>query len=102
MIEVTPAAQVAIRRLLEEKGLSGPIRVFLQAGCGGSQLAMGLDQPRPSDTQVEIDGYVYLIDKGLAESVGEVKVDYLADAYVPGFAITSARPLPTGCAGCSC
>jgi len=102
MIEVTPAAQAAVRRLLEEKGLSGPIRVFLEGGCGGSQLAMGLDQARPGDAQVEIDGYVYVMDKGLCQTVGRVTVDYLDDTYVPGFAITAARPLPSGCAGCSC
>lgn len=106
MMEVTPAASEALKAVMAEKNLDPPIRIFLQSGCSGSQLAMGVDQARDGDDQFDVDGVSYVIESKLAKLVGDMKLDYLSDDSQQGFMLTSAKPLPQpeggGCGSCSC
>ena len=109
MMEVTPAASEALKAVIAEKNLEPPIRIFLQSGCSGSQLAMGVDQARDGDDQFDVDGVSYVIDGKLCELVGDMKLDYLTDDQQQGFMLSSSKPLPQpeggscgSCSSCGC
>jgi len=102
MMEVTPAASEALKAVMAEKNLEPPIRIFLQSGCSGSQLAMGVDQARDGDDQFDVDGVSYVIDGKLSELVGDMKLDYLTDDGQQGFMLSSSKPLPQPEGGGSC
>jgi Fe-S cluster assembly iron-binding protein IscA len=104
MLEVTNTAQEVIKRVLTEQQLEGPVRIFLDQGCAGAQLGMGVDEARPNDRSVELDGLTFVLDQGLADMTGGITVDYVADATQPGFTLTPEKALqaPEGCGGGCC
>jgi hypothetical protein len=59
MLTVTEIAQKQIAKFFEENALR-PVRVFLSNGCGGPQIAMGLDDARSEDTVFEFAGVQFL------------------------------------------
>ena len=86
-----------------------PISIFLQSGCSGTQLAMGVDQARDGDDTYDVDGISYVIETKLAEVVGDMKLDYLNDDIQQGFMLSSSKPLPQpeggscgSCSSCGC
>ena len=101
MVEVTTPAQEALKNVMEEKNVTGPLRFFLQQGCGGGQLALAVDEQRDTDEVYDVGGYTYVVDKGLAIQTGSLKLDYVDDGQRQGFLISSDRPLEMG-GGCGC
>jgi len=65
---------------------------------------LALDEPKDSDKVFEEDGLKFLVDEGLLEKCGAVKVDFVEAGYRSGFSITSANPLGGGgsCSSGSC
>lgn len=61
---------------------------------------MVLDEPKDNDAQVEIEGLTYLIDKGLSERAGTVKVDFVDNGWQQGFTLASEKPLSSGAMSC--
>lgn len=107
MVAVTPAAQEALKQVMQERNWDAPLRVFVAQGCGGAQLALGLDQAQETDEQFEVEGLTFLVDKELSGILGEVKLDFVSQDQQQGFLLTSEKPLPSGggdgCGcGCSC
>lgn len=45
---------------------------------------------------MEIEGLTYLIDKGLSERAGTVKVDFVDNGWQQGFTLASEKPLSSG------
>ena len=102
MVEVTPQASEAIKAIMAEKNLDGILRIFMQQGCGGAQLALGIDELRPTDDSYEADGLTYVVDKELGAITGKLTLDYLNEAAQAGFTISSENPLPAAEGGCGC
>jgi iron-sulfur cluster assembly protein len=105
MLTVSNEATEALKNIMAERSLDSPVRIFAQNSCGGAQLALGVDEARETDHQVEFGGITFVIDKDLVDQTGAVSLNYVADAAVPGFAINSEKPLVVegGCGcGCSC
>lgn len=68
-------------------------------------MRLVLDEPKDNDEKFEVDGLTYLIDKGLGEQSGTVKVDYVDNGWQAGFVLSAANPLGGGgsCGtSCSC
>jgi Fe-S cluster assembly iron-binding protein IscA len=67
-------------------------------------LGLALDEPKDSDKTYDNDNLKFLVDSGLMENCGEIKVDYNDDGYRSGFAITSKVPIAGagGSCGSSC
>jgi len=63
-------------------------------------MALALDEPKETDHSKEFDGITYLLDKELAERVGEVSVDYVERGWRAGFVISTKKPLGFGIAEC--
>ena len=95
MITITEKAQEQIKTFFKDREIQ-PIRIFLNQGCGGSQLAMALDEKKETDTSREIAGVEYLMDSKLLESASPVEVNFSET----GFQITSNLELSSGCSSC--
>jgi iron-sulfur cluster assembly protein len=69
-------------------------------------MALALDEPKDSDHTTEFEGVTYLLDKDLAEKIGEVTVDFQEEGWRAGFVISTKLPLsydtPSCGSGCSC
>jgi len=65
---------------------------------------LALDEPKDTDKVFEEGGLKFLVDNGLQDKCGAVKVDFIEAGYRSGFSITSANPLSSGgssCGSCS-
>lgn len=101
MIEVTEKANQAVKKVLEERKLEGALRVFLNSGCGGTSLAMAMDEAKEGDLSLDKDGVTYIIESALDNMAGGVTIDYVDQGYSQGFTITPVNELDMG-EGASC
>ncbi|MCK5517022.1 MAG: hypothetical protein KAI39_09130 [Desulfobulbaceae bacterium] len=62
---------------------------------------MALDEPKDNDKTFKEDGVNFIVEEGLLESCGTIKVDFLEAGYRSGFSITSTNPVSGGGGGCS-
>ncbi|MFH1156898.1 MAG: IscA/HesB family protein [Pseudomonadota bacterium] len=95
MIDVTNAAQEQVSEYFKGREIQ-PIRIFLNQGCGGPQLAMALDQKTDADEAFEFGGVEYIMESTLMNQASPVKVDYTG----MGFSLTSSLKLSSGCGSC--
>lgn len=95
MFTVTEAAQNEIARYFENR-TPAPIRVFLNSGCGGAQLAMAVDMQKDGDTLYTIGGMEYVIETDLLNQAQPLVVDF-KDV---GFKLSSSLKLSSGCSSC--
>lgn len=99
MLTVTEAAQEQVAAYFKTNQLR-PIRIFLHnGGCGGPQIAMALDEKRPTDTDFEVAGITYLVDPAFLEQAQPITIDHNG----AGFDIQTSLVLePSGCGSCGC
>lgn len=95
MIDVTQAAQQQVNDYFKDKEIQ-PIRIFLNQGCGGPQLAMAMDQKKDTDTGFEHGGVEYIMETELLAQASPVTVDFIG----MGFSLTSSLELSSGCGSC--
>ncbi|MBU1194561.1 MAG: IscA/HesB family protein [Proteobacteria bacterium] len=95
MINVTQTAQEMVQAYFEGRP-SQPIRIFITSGCGGQQLAMALDEKKPTDAVFTHGTIDYIMETGLLEQASPVEVDYIGT----GFRINSQLELGGGCSSC--
>lgn len=109
MLEITDSAVKNVKDYLSQNNVSSAIRVSLMSGgCSGPSLSLSLDEAKDSDLCVEQDGVNFVIDKGLSETCGAVKVDFVESSggcgcSGGGFTISCEKTLPGarsgGCGG---
>lgn len=95
MFTVTQSAQEQIKAYFEDNDVK-PIRVFLSNGCGGSQLALALDEKRPSDAAYPFANFEFIIEQTLLDQAQPMQIDF----GEKGFIINSSLQLSCGCSGC--
>lgn len=95
MISVTETDQKEINAYFADKELK-PIRIFLNNGCGGPQLAMAIDDKKSSDSVYEINGVEYLMDTQLLQDAKPVEINFSG----MGFQLSSSLQLSSGCSSC--
>ena len=95
MLTVTEKAQEQISAFFKGREAK-PIRIFLTNGCGGPQIAMGLDEATDQDSVFEFSGIQYLVEKTLLDQAKPIEIDFGVD----GFKITSSLELGAACGGC--
>lgn len=95
MITVTESAQEQIKAYFVDKELK-PVRIFLNNGCGGPQLAMALDEKKSNDTVFEVNGVEFLMESRLLEDAKPVEVSYSG----MGFQLKSSLELSSACSSC--
>jgi Fe-S cluster assembly iron-binding protein IscA len=95
MLNVTEQAQEQIANYFKENELK-PIRVFLNSGCGGRQIALALDVARPEDAVFEVVGVQYLVEKSFLAQAQPIEIDFAGH----GFKVSSSLQLGGVCGGC--
>jgi Fe-S cluster assembly iron-binding protein IscA len=94
LVTLGPGAGQAIKSLLSEGGIQGPIRIEIQStGCCDPSLGLIVDTVRESDLVEELDGLTFVISPETHQLVGEVRISYTDDAGRKGFVLTSSKPL---------
>jgi len=94
LVTLGPDAGQAIKSLLSERGIRGPVRIEIQStGCCDSSLELSVDTVRESDLVEELDGLTFVISPETHQLVGEVRISYTDDAGRKGFILTSSNPL---------
>jgi len=94
LVTLDPDAGQAIRSLVSERGIRGPVRIEIQStGCCDSSLELSVDTVRESDLVEELDGLTFVISPETHQLVGEVRISYTDDAGRKGFILTSSNPL---------
>ncbi len=100
MIQLTPRAAEAVRKLQIEKGAGDrPLRIFVEAGgCSGLEYGMSFDPPKETDVKMESEGVpFYICEKSLKRLDGSV-VDFDDGLMGKGFEIRN--PNATSTCGC--
>ena len=100
---VTDIAVSKLKEYIEQNNIDSALRVALmQGGCSGLSLGLALDEPKDDDTVFENTSLKFLIEKGLLETCGSIKVDYIDAGPRSGFSITSSNSIGGGGCGGSC
>lgn len=100
MITLTENARKELEAFFADKE-KGVIRVFVASGgCGGSSLALALDESNAEDSVFDVDGFTFCINK---ELLGQIEAATIDLSYM-GFVIETRVPLPLqgdcSCSGC--
>ena len=99
MLEVTTTAQEQLGSYMKTNSLDSPIRVYLaEGGCSGAMLALALDETREGDATYEAGELTFVMEQGLKDMAGEVKVDFVEMNGRSGFLVSSQNPL-SNCGG---
>jgi len=119
-IDLTAAAAVAVKELLEKRDLDGyALRVYVQGGgCSGFQYGMALENNiREQDTVIEEHGVKVVIDDVSIGYMRGASIDYVEDVMGNGFKIDNPNAMsscgygnsseaqgeegtPSACGGC--
>jgi len=94
LVTLGPGAGQAVKSLLSERGIQGPVRVELQfTGCCDPSLGLIVDTVRESDLVEEVDGLTFVIDPETHQLAGEVRISCTDDAGSNRFVLTSSKPI---------
>jgi Fe-S cluster assembly iron-binding protein IscA len=94
LVTLDPGAGQAVKSLLSEKGVQGPVRVELQfTGCCDPSLGLIVDTVRESDLVEETDGLTFVIDPETHQLTGEVRISCTDEAGRNRFVLTSSKPI---------
>jgi len=94
LVTLGPGAGRAIKSLLSERGIQGPVRIELQfTGCCDPSLGLIVDTAHESDLVEEVDGLTFVISPETHELAGEVTISYADEAGRRGFVLTSSNPV---------
>lgn len=74
-LHVTPAAQEALSQYPVPAGKGFRIEMELTGGwCTVWELHLALDEPRPNDTEIKVDEFLFYMDKFTYHFLGEEKL----------------------------
>lgn len=97
MLTLTDTAKTQILEYFNGNDIK-PIRIFLNSGCGGQQLALAVDDQRPEDTLHTFGELTFLVEQSLMEKAEAITIDF----DMQGFTIDSKLELASGgCSGCA-
>ena len=101
MFDVTDLAVQKLKEYLQQNSIESALRIALmQGGWAGPSLGLALDEPKENDKIFENDDLKFLVEEGLLNTCGSIKVEYADAGPRSGFGITSANPIGGG-GGCS-
>ena len=103
VVSITEKAQKEILKVIQEENIEGlSLRLFVQGGCGGITLGLGLDKTiREGDLIIDFPGFKLLIDKISLKYVQGATIDF--DEKTRDFEIRGTDPAlfeSSGCAAC--
>ena len=97
MFTVTESAKELVLDYFKGNNIK-PVRVFVNNGCGGQQLALAVDEEHPGDTVHSFGELKFLVEQSLMEKAQTITIDF----GMQGFTIDSKLELTQGgCSGCA-
>jgi Fe-S cluster assembly iron-binding protein IscA len=97
MLTVTESAKVQVLDYFKGGDIK-PVRIFVNSGCGGQQLALAVDDQQPGDTVHSFGELTFLVEQKLMEKAHTIKIDF----DMQGFSIDSKLELlQGGCSSCA-
>jgi Fe-S cluster assembly iron-binding protein IscA len=97
MLTLTDEARTQIIEFFKGNDIK-PVRVFLNSGCGGQQLALAMDERQPDDTIHTFGELTFLVEPSLMEKARTLAIDFKDG----GFTIESELELaPASCSACA-
>lgn len=94
MIEVTEPAIATLNDYMKEQNITSPLRIFMSSGCCGASLGLAADSLKEGDHEAQAGEISLVIEKGLLETLGGVKIDFVSEDGRSGLTISSDNPLP--------
>ena len=99
---VTDQAVEKLKEYLEQNNISSALRIALmQGGWAGPSLGLALDEPKDNDKVYDQDNLKFLVEEGLMNTCGAIKVEFIDAGPRSGFGITSTNSIGGGSGGCS-
>lgn len=92
-VTITPRAAAEVKKIRDTKNIPAGycLRVGVRGGgCGGAQLIIGFDKPRPGDLAYTLEGIDLVVEKKHALFVVGKKVDFYEGSDARGFLFTNA------------
>ena len=113
MLDVSDLANEKLVEYMKSNNISSSLRLaVMQGGCSGPALGLALDEVKETDESFVKEDLTFLVEKGLLEQCGTIKVDFVDAGPRSGFSISSTNPLPgagdscnpnsCGSGGCGC
>ena len=97
MLTITDTARNQVLDYFKEGDIK-PVRVFVNSGCSGQQLALAVDEQQPGDTVHSFGELTFLVEQKLMENAKTITIDF----NMRGFSIDSKLELVQGgCSGCA-
>jgi uncharacterized protein YneR len=98
MIKVTSRAILLLKDFFGDKEIK-PVRIFLKlGGCGIRSFGVAVEKPKKNDEVISVNGYTFIIEKGLWNKVKPIKVDADSISFrISGKGVQSN----SGCGTCS-
>lgn len=91
-IEVTQKAQEELKRVLESRKDSKPLRIYVASyGWGGPSFGLALDEPKEDDMTIEADNFTFILEDYLSENFGAFTIDYSDNWLRKGFSVIPDR-----------
>ena len=98
MINLTQKASEELKKILESKKTSKPLRIYIAGyGWGGPIFGIALDEHKEGDTEIKVDDFVFLTDDVLQENFQKFTIDYNDGWLRKGFTITADGQEVGGC-----
>jgi iron-sulfur cluster assembly accessory protein len=100
VVSLTTSAASEVKSLLQLPENAGKtLRVYVeQGGCSGMQYSMVFDEPRPDDSNTQIQGVSVLVDPFSAQYLRGAVVDFSDSLTGGGFKISN----PNARQSCGC
>ena len=98
MFTVTESAKEQVLDYFKGNDIK-PVRVFVNSGCSGEQLALAVDEQQSNDTVHSVGELTFLVEQSLMEKARTITIDF----KMQGFTIDSELELAQGggCSGCA-
>lgn len=104
MVEITEAAAVELKQLLEKENKTDHgLRIFAAGmGCSGIQYGLRLEDTQGSDDKIsESNGIKIYFTNEIEDEISELRIDYIDNDYGKGFIIDNPNmQCGSGCSSC--
>ena len=91
-INITERAQEELKKVIENRKESKPLRIYIAAfGWGGPSFGLALDELKDGDKKTEIGDFTFVIEEDIADAFGTFTIDYSDSWLRRGFSVIPDR-----------
>ena len=99
LIDITPAAQDEVRRLLRDEGDDIGLRLGIKGGgCSGLSYILDFTEEKEGDTILDFEGFSVFLDRKSTIYLSGIRIDHQSGLSGRGFVFEN--PMATNTCGC--